>query len=298
MIAPKHIVEYATLLLFGSLLRLLPLRLALALGWLIALLMHHLIRFRRAEARRRIRLVLGTAPTQTDINRIAWISWRNLCFNAVEAIRFGRLSADTFHQNPHFQPALDQLANALQQSPSGLIVPTIHMGNWDLAGIATDLHGLPIFTIARRQKNPLTDAYLNRARNHFNMEVLLNDENVLKQIIRRLRNGHLFALLPDVRNPRPVQTIPFLGSTANLGSGAALFARQCNAPIQPAITRRIGWTQHQLTLLTPIHSDPNADKKADQQRIMEQLMEQFTAEINRTPEQYFWYNKRWVLDPI
>ena len=298
MNAPKHLLEYAALLLFGTLIRLLPLRLALFLGWLLALIMHHLFRFRRAEAHRRIRLVLGSTPTQADINRIAWISWRNLCFNAVEAIRFGKLSAETFRKNPHFQPALDQLTKDLNQSPNGLIVPTIHMGNWDLAGIAADLQSLPIFTIARRQKNPLTDAYLNRARNHFNMEVLLNDDNVLKQIIRRLRNGHLFAILPDVRNPRPAQAIPFLGGTANLGSGVALFARQCTAPIQPVITRRIGWTQHQLTLLAPIHSDPNAEKKADQQRIMEELMEQFTAEIKRTPEQYFWYNKRWVLDPI
>jgi len=24
----------------------------------------------------------------------------------------------------------------------------------------------------------------------------------------------------------------------------------------------------------------------------------FNAEIDESPEQYFWYNKRWILDPI
>ena len=46
------------------------------------------------------------------------------------------------------------------------------MGNWELAGIAIDLNDLPIFSIARRQKNPLTDAYINNMRSSFNMKVL------------------------------------------------------------------------------------------------------------------------------
>ena len=77
------------------------------------------------------------------------------------------------------------------------------MGNWDLAGIITDLHQIPIFSIARRQKNPLTDAYLNRARNSFNMEILLNDNHVLKEIIRRLKQRQLFATSPRCEEPTP-----------------------------------------------------------------------------------------------
>ena len=91
----KHYTEYALLLLFGTTIRLFPLRIALLLGWLIALIGHHLVRFRRAEARRRIQHVLDKNLTPAQINKIAWISWRNLCFNAVEAIRFKRLRVKT-----------------------------------------------------------------------------------------------------------------------------------------------------------------------------------------------------------
>jgi lauroyl/myristoyl acyltransferase len=32
--------------------------------------------------------------------------------------------------------------------------------------------------------------------------------------------------------------------------------------------------------------------------MMEELMAQFSTAIKANPEQYFWYNKRWVLDPL
>ena len=294
----KHHAEYALLLLFGTTVRLLPLRIALLLGWLIALIGHHLVRFRRTEARRRIRHVLDKNLTPAQINKIAWISWRNLCFNAVEAIRFKTLTRENLPFDNSVTPLISTLKKQLKESPSGAIAATIHMGNWDLAGIITDLHQIPIFSIARRQKNPLTDAYLNRARNSFNMEILLNDNHILKEIIRRLKQRQLFALLPDVRSPRPARQIPFLNGTANLGAGAALFARQCDCPILPVITHRIGWSQHTFIQLHPITPDPTAEKEADQQRMMEELMAQSPTAIKANPEQYFWYNKRWVLDPL
>jgi len=32
--------------------------------------------------------------------------------------------------------------------------------------------------------------------------------------------------------------------------------------------------------------------------MMQKLVSIFDAEIRANPEQYFWFNKRWVLDPI
>ena len=150
----KHRIEYAFLLLFGTTIRLLPLRIALLLGWLIAFIGHYLIRFRRAEARRRIRHVLGKKLTPAQINKIAWISWRNLCFNIVEAIRFKTLSRENLPVDNSAASFISNLRNQLKESPSGAIAATIHMGNWDLSGIIIDLHHIPIFSIARRQKTP------------------------------------------------------------------------------------------------------------------------------------------------
>lgn len=294
---PKHVFEYVLLVGTGALIRILPLRVALALGWLVAAGIHHLGGFRKKEAHRRIRLVFGDRFSEKEIKRIAWVSWRNLCFNAVEGIRFSKLTAENIKKQPLVK-VVPPLLEALEKEEHGYIFATIHMGNWDMAGVAADLMGIPIFSIARRQKNPLTDAYLNKARNAFNMEVILNDSKVLKGVIRRIKEGKVLAILPDVRSRTEALKINFLNGEANLGAGAALFARQCNCPIYPAVVRRIGWTRHEATVFDPIYPDPSLDKADDWQRIIQRMMDLFNKEIAKTPEQYFWYNKRWVLDPI
>ncbi len=294
---PKHLFEYGLLVAAGSLIRALPLRVALLNGWLVAAGMHYIGGFRRKEAIRRLGEVFGDRFSEKEKKRIAWISWRNLCFNAVEAIRFSKLTIDDIRKQPLSKEGPRLLA-ALEKEKHGYIFATIHMGNWDMAGVTADLMGLPIFSIARRQKNPLTDAYLNKARNAFNMEVILNDSKVLKGVIRRIKDGKVLAILPDVRNRTEAMQIDFLNGKANLGAGVALFARQCNCPIYPAVVRRIGWTKHEATVFDPIYPDDSLDKNEDWERIMKQMMDLFTAEISKTPEQYFWYNKRWVLDPI
>jgi lauroyl/myristoyl acyltransferase len=294
---PKHIFEYVLLVLASGLIRILPLRAALALGWLVAGCMHYLGRFRKAEAHRRLRLVFGDRFSDAEIKHIAWVSWRNLCFSAVEAIRFSKLTVEDVKKQPLAQQA-PRLIQALEKEEHGYIFATIHMGNWDMAGVTADLMGLPIFSIARRQKNPLTDAYLNKARNAFNMEMIANDSKTLKGIIRRIKDGKVLAILPDVRSRTAALKIDFLNGKANLGAGAALFARQCNCPIYPAVVRRVGWTQHDVTIFDPIYPDPSLDKTEDWHRMMQHMMDIFNGEIAKTPEQYFWYNKRWVLDPV
>jgi KDO2-lipid IV(A) lauroyltransferase len=294
---PKHIVEYVLLAGAGGLVRMLPLRAALCLGWLVAAGMHYLGGFRRQEALRRLAEVYGDRFDEKERRHIAWISWRNLCFNGVEALRFSKLTLDEVMKQPLAQEA-PRLSQALDEEEHGYIFATIHMGNWDMAGVAADLMGIPIFSIARRQKNPLTDEYLNKARNAFNMEIILNDSKILKGVIRRIKQGKVLAILPDVRNRTEAFPIRFLNGEANLGAGVALFARQCNCPIYPAVVRRVGWTRHEAVVFDPIRPDPSLEKTEDWNRIMQQMMDLFNDEIAKTPEQYFWYNKRWVLDPI
>lgn len=294
---PKHLLEYALLIIAGGLIRILPLRVALGLGWLVAAGMHFVGGFRRGIALDRLQQVFGDRFSKRERRRIAWISWRNLCFNAVEALRFSRLSEAKVKKHP-LADVIPPLLDALNQRDNGYIFCTIHMGNWDMGGVTADLLGVPIFSIARRQKNPLTDAYLNKARNAFNMEVILNDSKVLKGVIRRIKAGKVLAILPDVRSGTPGPKTTFLNHEANLGAGVALFARQCNCPIYPSVIRRVGWTKHEAVVFDPIHPDPTLDKAEDWQRIMQQLMDIFSEEIAKTPEQYFWYNKRWVLQPV
>ena len=293
---PKHIIEYILLRGLVGVVRILPLRAALTIGWLIGAFFFHVLRYRRAKAVERLEEVYGDRFSLKERQQIAWISFRNICFNAVEAARFSKLKPKHIHKMPLYD-AISQVQQDFQGT-GPVIVATIHMGNWDLAGVAAKLDNMPIFSIARRQKNPLTDDLLNKMRNATGMEVVLNDSRVLQNVVRKLKGRGILAILPDVRSKTEALSIDFLGGKANLGAGTALFAQMAKCTIVPVVLTREGWTEHHCKLFEPIIPDSSLGNETDRLRIMQKLISTFDAEISKQPEQYFWFNKRWVLDPI
>lgn len=292
---PKHVIEYVLLRALLGLANLLPLRAALTIGWLIGRFFFSVLRYRRDKAIARLEEVFGDRLTAKDRKKIAWTSFRNLCFNAVEAARFHKLTPEQILKMPLYQ-SIDQV-HRKYNADGPLIVATAHMGNWDLAGVASKLDNLPIFSIARRQKNPLTDSLLNKMRNATGMEVVLNDSRVLQNVVKKLKAGNVLAILPDVRQKDSDIQVDFLNGKASLGAGTALFAQMAKCPVIPVVLTRHGWTQHDCRVFEPIAPDPSAGKKEDRARIMQELVSVLDAEIQAHPEQYFWFNKRWVLDP-
>lgn len=292
---PAHVVEYQLVVFFGLVVRILPLRVALALGWLVAAITHYVFRIHVDRTRKRVKEVLGADTPEKQVSHVAWISWRNLCFNAIEGFRFTRLSPRQIRKHPISQ-SVEALHKVLEGRNDGFVLATPHMGNWEIAAVAGDLLGLPLFTIARRQRNPLVDRYINKMRRSFSLEVLYRDSKSWKGVMDRLKQGKVLAVLPDINAKRGGTTVDFLNGKATVALGAAHFAHLAGCPVYPVVVRRIGWTRHDATLLDPVNPDPQAERHEDQHRIMQEIMGALTVEILKTPEQYFWHNKRWVLN--
>lgn len=292
---PKHIAEYISLVLASGLIRILPLRVALTIGWLFAAGTHFIGRMHVERTRKRIREAFGECYSEKEVRHIAWIAWRNLCFNAIEALRFTTLTLKKVRKQPlaDMEPKLKKI---LAECENGFILATPHMGNWEIAGISADLAGIPLFVIVRKQKNPLMNDYINKMRRTFSMEVLHREARMWKSVVDRIKNGKVLAILPDISVRAKGVTVDFLNGTATIAPGTALFAQLANCPIYPIFVHRVGWTKHDAVLLDPITPDPSLTKKEDQQRIMQEVMTALSTEICNTPEQYFWYNKRWVLN--
>lgn len=293
---PKHVAEYIALRLGAGVIRALPYRAALGVGWLVAALLHHILRWRAAEARRRIREVFGDTISEARVRHIAWIAMRNLAFNAVDSIRLPALTLELVRsRTDHTAIAA---ARSLIQDGRGAIVVIPHAGSWDQAAVAMSLMGLPVFAIVARQKNPLTDGYMNRMRGVSGLEIIHRDNNVVRSTVRNLKQGKVLAFLTDLRSRTPGVKVRFLGLEANLVMGLGLFARMGDVPVVPAFVTRVGWTRHRWRAFAPILPDPSLDREADTLRITQYVMDHFDRAIREEPEQYFWYNKRWVLQPL
>lgn len=292
---PKHVLEYIQLRTVTGIVRILPLRMALCVGWLIAAASHFIGRVYVDQTRQRVREVLGPDAPEQQIRRIAWMAWRNLMFNGAEALRLPLLTSEKV-QKIGLADVEHKLKKILADSEAGFVLATPHMGNWEQAGAALNLMDLPVFVIVRRQKNPLVNAYMNKLRRTFNMDVLMRESNNWKSVSDRLKQGKMLGILPDVKRKQGME-VDFLNGKAKVASGAARFAQLTQCPIYFLFVRRIGWTKHVAEVRGPILPDPTADKGEDQRRLMQEIMTTFSTEILKDPEQYFWHNRRWILDP-
>lgn len=295
---PKHLAEYAALRAVGFLVSILPYKLALGVGWLLAHIAHDLLKWRVKEARRRIREVFGDRFTELEVRRIAWISLRNTLFNAIEVIRIPSMSRTWVEAVTDCRSAL-RLYDEHRKEGQGAVFALPHMGNWDMAGVAVGMMDIPIFFITGKQRNPLFDDYVNRMRQSSGVDTIPKDDKMLvRKVLKKLKGDGVLAMTNDLRSRTKAISVEFLGKQANIVGGMAVFARQAKVPIFPVIVTRIGWARHRWQVFEPILPDPSADKESEHTRLTQHVMRVFEQAVREQPEQYFWYNKRWVLDPF
>ncbi|MFC1497959.1 lysophospholipid acyltransferase family protein [Verrucomicrobiota bacterium] len=293
----KHIAEYAVLRSIAALVRVLPYRAALFVGWLNAWLFFHVFHFRVKKAVSRINEVFGDRFTRREMKNIAWLSWRNIVFSGIEMIRLDKITLNWINSISDYQHFMDVLTKHSKTGKGGIIaVP--HMGSWELAAVGCHLYKIPIFTIAARQKNPLTNRYMNELRRSPGIDTLARGSGTMKEVLRKLRKGGMLAILPDVRMRTEGLSVPFLGAKANVGKGMASFAKHTGTPIFPCIITRIGWARHKMEIHDPIWPDENLNKKDDINRMTHSVLKIFDETIQKDPDQWFWYNSRWILDPL
>ena len=293
---PAHLREYRCIRAVCAVLNAMPYRVSLAFGWVVARLLFHLVRFRRTEAERRIATVFPER-SKREVSGIAWLSLRNMIFNAVElarAKRHGKAFLEAHFEAGEGWEGLSATAAAGQ----GMILATCHMGNWEMASAYCQTHGVPVFSIAAQQKNPLTNRMINELRTARGSTIMERGSGTMRQVLKRLRSGGTLAILPDVRMRTPGQLVPFLGGEANVGTGMASFMLVAKAPVYPCIIRRKGWTRQIGVAYPPITVDPSLDKQANLATATAAMLAIIDEAVRQTPEQWFWYNKRWILDPL
>jgi KDO2-lipid IV(A) lauroyltransferase len=293
----RHVLEYAAVRALMWPLTRLPYRAALPLGWLAARAFYLCMPARRREARRRVEQVYGPELGRRRARRIAWLSWRNIVFSGIDMARIPRLSSGWARNVIEGEHTIG-LLQGQSRTGRGAVIVLPHMGSWELAAAVCRQHGAPVFSIAANQKNPLLDAHLHRLRQASGMPIILRGADTMRQVLRRLRAGEMLAILPDLRHPVPALTVPFLGGHANVADSVGRFARAADVPVFVFVVLRHGWFRQEMRALATLRPDPALDKTEDARRLSMQTMAVLDEAIRAHPDQWFWYNKRWVLDPL
>ncbi len=289
-----HVMEYLAVRSLSGLLAALPHRAALALVWGPVRLVWAVNGKLRKRTRQRLRQALGAEKSDRELARIGWLAFRNLAFTAVESLRLPGI--DRAWVDRHIAKGEIHEVHAELAKGRGLILAVPHMGNWELAGIALQSQGVNLITLVRKQKNPLMDRWINRLRTGTGVEAIDTHSRDIGAVARKLNAGNkVLTILPDVRAKAGGVDVTFLGVRTEIPGGLVHYARKAGLPILTAEVVRTGWLRHGWRKTGRIEPDGALDEAADARRILQYVMDRFSESVRAHPENYFWFNKRWVL---
>jgi KDO2-lipid IV(A) lauroyltransferase len=179
-----------------------------------------------------------------------------------------------------------------QSGPTIILCP--HFVCLEVAGVAIAMKtsGCSIYT---SQRNPVFDEALRKGRARFNAPKLLSRADGIKPIIRAMRSGLPFFMLPDLDfGSKDSAFVSFFGNKAATLTAPARIANATSAKIVPVVATFLPNYQGWKVTFYPTWENYPGDDIAAATRRMNEFIEQRVLEA---PAEYWWTHKRFKTRP-
>ncbi|MES2933263.1 MAG: lipid A biosynthesis acyltransferase [Pseudomonadota bacterium] len=277
------------LLLLMWLMHWLPLPILGRIGDAIGALLYRLLKKRRQIALINLRLCL---PNLSEAERIQ-IAQRHFQAYSRSVWERGVLwwsSEARLKKLIVVEPAVPM--DTIQAGPTILLCP--HFVGLDVAGVAVMMES-SLCSIYTRQSNRVFDEAIRRGRSRFRPIKLFARSEGVKPIIRAMRDGLPFFMLPDMDfGAKDADFIPFFGIPAATLTAAPRIAAATGAKVVPVVATSLpnyqGW---KVTFYPAWENYPGDDTLA----AVRQMNAFIEARVLETPAEYFWTHKRFKTRP-
>jgi KDO2-lipid IV(A) lauroyltransferase len=180
----------------------------------------------------------------------------------------------------------------ITSSPTILLCP--HFVCLDVAGVAVAME-MSACSIYTSQRSRAFDEALRKGRMRFRPVRLFSRGEGVKPIIRAMREGLPFFMLPDMDfGSKDAEFVPFFGIPAATLTAPAQIAAATRAKVIPVIATFLpGYRGWKVTFYPPWENYPGDDMVAATRK-MNAFIEDRTLEA---PAEYFWTHKRFKTRP-
>lgn len=266
----------------------LPLRWIRALGWALGQLLFVLVRGRRRVTLTNLALCF---PERSESERLALARQTFVCFAQTWLDRawLWHAPAAWVHRRVTVTGAIDGLQGS---EPVVVFVP--HFMGLDAAwGGVAPLINRVCTTIYTDQSNKIVDAWILRGRQRFGNLRLFGRADGVKDIVKAIRDGQPFYLLPDMDfGPDESVFVPFYGIPTATVPSLSRFARLGRARVISLMSRMTP-EGYQVEIHPAWDNFPTADAVADT-AFMNAQLQRYIATM---PAQYYWVHKRFKTRP-
>ena len=213
----------------------LPLRLGYWFAERVALLCYWVIFPRQRKA---LNANLAHVLQSNDarfVDSVARRSFRNFGKYVIDFVHFPSITREEVKRRLRF----DQWAelNEAAQSGRGVVMPTIHFGNWDLGAAAVAAYGYQVNAIAETFPYPPMNDLVQGSRAKLGTTVI-GHNRMGPTVFKALRRGEILAMLVDVATEATGIRVDFFGAPALVSPAAARIALRTNAWVVPAVVVR------------------------------------------------------------
>ena len=251
-------------------------------------------RSKREITKRNFAVVLGRAPADPEVARIARHAFRNFAKYLTEIMRFPRMGAAELDRLVTIEP--ESLAH-LQQAREhgrGLIFVSAHFGNFELGGarIAQDI---PLTVVADELENQRLMDFLVANRQHKNVHIL-PPEGATRPVLAALRRNEMVGLMMDL-GPRAHELeniqADFFGSPTAFPTVAAALARVSGAPIIVATVHREPDNTFRGVALSPIFVERTKQAAHDIEHATQAIVNALEGLVRPHPDQWYIFRPMW-----
>lgn len=267
----------------------LPLPVLGRIGEAVGSLLFLLVRSRRDITLTNLRLCLPHLP-EAERRRIAKQHFQAYSRSVLERGLLWWASEARLRKLIVVEPGVPM--DVIKSGPTILLCP--HFVCLDVAGVAVswDTSGCSIYS---EQQNKVFDAVLRKGRSRFRPNRLFSRAEGVKPIIRAMREGLPFFMLPDMDfGFKDAEFVPFFGVPAATLTAPARIAAMTGAKVVPVISTFLphykGW---KVRFYPPWENYPGDDIVAATRRMNAFIEER----ILEAPAEYFWTHKRFKTRP-
>jgi KDO2-lipid IV(A) lauroyltransferase len=272
----------------------LPLRLGYWFGERVALVCYWVIFPRHRKALNANLARVLQSDDARFVDSVARRSFRNFGKYVIDFIHYPVMSREEVRRRLRFEQwdELDEVA----KSGRGVIIATIHFGNWDLGAAALAAYDYPINAIAETFRYQPMNDLVQGSRAKLGMKVI-GDERLGPQVFRLLRRGEMLALLCDVATEDAGGIyVDFFGAPALVSSAPARIALRTGAWVVPSVVLR---GPDGNLVIRPILDlslrdfAGTGDESRDALELTRRILAAMERTIRQYPEQWFIFRKLW-----
>ena len=181
------------------------------------------------------------------------------------------------------------IEEALQRN-RGVILVTVHTGNWELAGLYLNQAGYRMHVVAGVQMNRMLTNAVKEAKQRMGIEVI-NPHYSYRRLFKALDGNGIVALLLDGDLFTGGAPVELFGKRINMPRGAVQLSERTGAPIIGGYCRRLDHDRYHIHLEKIL--DPETDGPIGDEESMRRLYGRVEEYIARNSDQWCMFRDFW-----